>query len=411
MASKIGNDLDFSKYQAYNLALHRLSVAPSSPALGQLYYDTDDNIPYVYTGGGGWLAMIQSAGAAPTGPAGGSLSGSYPDPGIAAGAVGTTELAANAVTNAKVSTTAAIALSKLATDPLARANHTGTQLASTISDFDTQVRTSRLDQMAAPTGSVTMNSQKITSLLTPTAANDAANKAYVDAVAQGLDFKTSVVAASATNVSLASAVENGDTLDGVTLATGDRIGLFGQTTGSENGLYTVNASGAPTRATDADANGEISKGSLVFVEGGTANGGQLWVCIATGATPWVPGSSTSTWSLYFAATATQAGAGLTATSNVFAVGQGTGIVVNANDVAIDTSVVVRKYAANVGDNSSTSFVLTHNLGTRNVQVQVYTNGSPWDQVLTDNERTDANNVTVRFGTAPATNAYTVVIQG
>jgi hypothetical protein len=55
------------------------------------------------------------------------------------------------IVNADINASAAIALSKLATDPLARANHTGTQLAATVSDFDTQVRTSRLDQMAAPT--------------------------------------------------------------------------------------------------------------------------------------------------------------------------------------------------------------------------------------------------------------------
>ena len=84
------------------------------------------------------------------------------------------------IVNGDISSSAAIALSKLATDPLARANHTGTQTASTISDFDTQVRTSRLDQMAAPTGSVSLNSQKITSLGTPTTSTDAATKGYID---------------------------------------------------------------------------------------------------------------------------------------------------------------------------------------------------------------------------------------
>jgi hypothetical protein len=73
-----------------------------------------------------------------------------------------------------------ITAAKMVTDPYARANHTGTQTASTVSDFDTQVRTSRLDQMAAPTGSVSVNSQKITSLATPTVNTDAATKAYVD---------------------------------------------------------------------------------------------------------------------------------------------------------------------------------------------------------------------------------------
>jgi hypothetical protein len=73
-----------------------------------------------------------------------------------------------------------ITAAKMVSDPYARANHTGSQAASTISDFDTQVRTSRLDQMAAPTGSVSLNSQKITSLATPTSNADAATKLYVD---------------------------------------------------------------------------------------------------------------------------------------------------------------------------------------------------------------------------------------
>jgi hypothetical protein len=96
------------------------------------------------------------------------------------GTVTSTMIADGAITNADINAAAAIALSKLATDPLARANHTGTQTASTVSDFDTQVRTSRLDQMAAPTGSVSANSQKITNLATPTSNTDAATKAYAD---------------------------------------------------------------------------------------------------------------------------------------------------------------------------------------------------------------------------------------
>ena len=84
------------------------------------------------------------------------------------------------IVNTDIANGAAISLGKLASDPLARANHTGTQAASTISDFDTQVRTSRLDQMAAPTSAVSANSQKITSLATPTADTDASTKLYVD---------------------------------------------------------------------------------------------------------------------------------------------------------------------------------------------------------------------------------------
>jgi len=73
-----------------------------------------------------------------------------------------------------------ITAAKLTADPFARANHTGTQTASTISNFDTQVRTSRLDQMASPTGALSVNSQNITNLATPSVSTDAATKGYVD---------------------------------------------------------------------------------------------------------------------------------------------------------------------------------------------------------------------------------------
>ena len=97
------------------------------------------------------------------------------------GAITSADLVDGTIVNSDINAAAAIALSKLATDPLARANHTGTQLAATVSDFDTQVRTSKVTDLAAPTGSFSMNSQKITSLGTPTLSTDASTKAYVDA--------------------------------------------------------------------------------------------------------------------------------------------------------------------------------------------------------------------------------------
>jgi hypothetical protein len=97
------------------------------------------------------------------------------------GTITSADLVDGTIVNSDINASAAIALSKLATDPLARANHTGTQTASTISDFDTQVRTSKVTDLAAPTGSFSMNSQKITSLATPTVGTDASTKDYVDA--------------------------------------------------------------------------------------------------------------------------------------------------------------------------------------------------------------------------------------
>ena len=146
-----------------------------------------------------------------------------------------------------------------------------------ISDFDTGVRTNRLDQMAAPTGAVSLNSQKITGLADPTADADAANKGYVDGVAQGLDVKDSVVATTTANGTLSSAFANGQSIDGVTLQTGDRILIKNQTTASQNGIYNVNASGAPSRATDMGT-GSNAAGAFVFVEQGTVNAENGFTC-------------------------------------------------------------------------------------------------------------------------------------
>lgn len=91
------------------------------------------------------------------------------------------------------------------------------------------------------------------------------------------DPKDSVRAASTANVTLTTDVENGDTLDGVTLATGDRILLKNQTTASENGIYTVAASGAPSRTSDLDT-GDGAAGATIPVNEGTANADTIWFC-------------------------------------------------------------------------------------------------------------------------------------
>jgi hypothetical protein len=126
-----------------------------------------------------------------------------------------------------------ITAAKLVSDPYARANHTGTQLAATVSDFDTQVRTSRLDQMAAPTGSVSVNSQKITNLATPTANADASTKLYVDTSISNL---------------IAGAPSTLDTLDEIAAALADTAN-FSDTVVLKSGSTMTGAltlSGAPS---------------------------------------------------------------------------------------------------------------------------------------------------------------------
>lgn len=114
---------------------------------------------------------------------------------------------------------------------------------------------------------------------TPTASGHVANKGYVDSVAGGLTVHQAVVVATTGNGTLATAYENGDTLDGIVLSTNDRILLKDQTSADENGVYTVEASGEPTRATDLDTvtSGEIALGAAVYVSRGTVNSGSRWV--------------------------------------------------------------------------------------------------------------------------------------
>ena len=117
----------------------------------------------------------------------------------------------------------------------------------------------------------------LTTHANPTDALHVANKRYVDAIAEGLHIHASVVAATSANVTLSSAVDNGKTLDGITLATGNRILVKNQTTASENGIYIVSASGAPTRAEDFNSATEIHGGDFVFVKDGTQYNNTGWV--------------------------------------------------------------------------------------------------------------------------------------
>jgi hypothetical protein len=173
-----------------------------------------------------------------------------------------------------------------------------------------------LNSVGVPNGAVSLNSQKITNLATPTDGTDAVTKAYVDAATEGLHVHESARAATTVNVNLANALENGDTLDGVTLATGDRILVKNQTTQSENGIYVVAASGQPARATDFDTASEVDSGDFVFVYSGTENGGTGWVQTNRPATI---GTDAIAFTQFSGAGTYLAGNGLTLTGNSFSI--------------------------------------------------------------------------------------------
>lgn len=121
---------------------------------------------------------------------------------------------------------------------------------------------------------------------TPTDASHVATKGYVDSARSGLDVKQSVRAATTATVNLSTDVDNGSIIDGVTLVTGDRILIKDQGAGgiahADNGIYTVNASGVPTRAGDFDEDAEVTPGAFTFVEEGTANGDSGFVVATNG---------------------------------------------------------------------------------------------------------------------------------
>jgi len=205
-----------------------------------------------------------------------------------------------------------------------------TLTAAKISDFDTQVRTSRLDQMAAPAAAVAFNSQKITGLADPTAAQDAATKNYVDSVAQGLDVKPSVVCATTANITLSGL----QTIDGYSVAANDRVLVKNQSTASQNGIY-VAAAAAWTRVTDMDVWTEHIS-AFVFVEQGTTNADTGWVCtVDPGGTL---GSTSITFAQFSGAGTYLAGNGLQLTGSTFSVKpNGSSIDVSASGIQISAT--------------------------------------------------------------------------
>lgn len=198
---------------------------------------------------------------------------------------------------------------------------------------------------------------------TPSAAGDVAIKSYVDGLAQGLDIKESVRVATTVAGTLATSFANGSVVDGVTLVTGDRILIKNQVTGADNGIYTVNATGAPTRSLDADISAEVTSGMFTFIEEGTTLASQGWALTTTN--PITLGTTALVFTQFTGVSQLIAGAGLTKTGDTVQVVSGNGgIVVNADDITLtlaDTTLTVG--AGGVAVNPAT-VLLTANRITR-----------------------------------------------
>lgn len=224
--------------------------------------------------------------------------------------------------------------------------------ASQVSNFDTQVRTNRLDQMAAPTASVSMNNQLLTAVAYPVNDTDAANKGYVDNAVAGLAWKESVHLLAASNVALTGTdgtlvIDGHSALDSADV--GYRLLLTGQTTASQNGIYQYTVSGGNytlVRTTDADAYEELI-GAAVFVMEGTAYGSTSWVqsnhyLSAFTGQSWVQFSGVGTY---------LSGDGLDLNGNIFSVDlkANGGLVIEGGEVAVDLSASSITGTLGIGD--------------------------------------------------------------
>lgn len=258
------------------------------------------------------------------------------------------------------------------------------------------------------TAALDLNGQKLTGLDVGVASTDAVTLGQAQALLDGLTNKATVRLASTGNVNVASAPS---AVDGVNLANGDRVLLKDQTTGSQNGIRIFTAAGAAlARATDADISAEVKPGLYVFVSEGTANGNKGFQLFTDG--PIVLDTTTLDFQQVSAAGQIVAGAGVTKTGDTIDVGQGVGIIVNANDVAVDVGLVARYKKFIIGDASATSFTCAHNLNNTSAALAALILASTGKAEEVDWTSTDANTITVGpFLTAPALNAYRVLIVG
>lgn len=247
---------------------------------------------------------------------------------------------------------------------------------------------------------------KVINLATPSASGDAATKGYVDSLVEGLAWKDSCRVATQANTNLSAP---GATIDGITMASGDRVLVRAQTTVPDNGIYVWNgAASAMTRSLDATTFAELEQ-AVTTVEEGTSAGTSYRQDQVNGTI----GSSNVSWQTFgtSAPSASETTAGIAEIATQAEVNTGT------DDLRIVTPLKlanwsgrVKKYAVSIGDGSNTSYTVTHNLNSLDVTVTVFAN-STGDEVITDVTHATVNTLTIVFASAPASNAYRVVVVG
>lgn len=247
---------------------------------------------------------------------------------------------------------------------------------------------------------------RVTNLPPPAASGDGVPKSYVDSLLEGLAWKDSCRVATQSNINLSSP---GSTIDGVSMVSQDRVLVRSQTAGFDNGIYIWNGSAVPmTRALDANTFPELEQ-AITSIEEGTSASTTYRQDQVNGTL----GSSNINWITFGtvapSATTTTAGTARIATQTEVNTGTDATIIVTPSTLA-NWSGRIKKYAISIGDGTSTSYTVTHNLGTLDVSVTVFSS-STGDEVFTDVVHATINTVTVVFASAPASNAYRVVILG
>jgi hypothetical protein len=311
MAQKFLTNIDLNQNQIINATFEVLATAPSTGNFeGRMYYNSTTDSIEVY-GNGAWRKVVNSISSG--------------------GGAGIAE----ALTVSESNGTVTLTLNVADTDS---AGLLPAAFWNTINDATDLATASKLAKRDA---------QGNIKVAAPTDDAHAATKAYVDAARSGLDVKASVRVATTAAVLLASGLENADVVDGITLATGDRVLVKDQSTATENGIYVVQATGAAVRATDADTSAEVTTGMFTFVSEGTVNADSGWV-LTTNDTITL-GTTALTFVQFSGAGQITAGDGLTKTGNTLnVVGTAGRITANADSIDIASTYVGQSTITTLG---------------------------------------------------------------